>query len=131
LRISSADLKAAIAQSPALHRELLRYAHVFMMQAVYTALANGRNSIEERLARWLLMAQDRVGADRIQLIHEFLSQMLNVRRPGVTIALSRLVNIGLIESARGIITIVDHDGLRELCKYAYGPPEQEYDRLFA
>jgi CRP-like cAMP-binding protein len=130
LRIRATDLRAVIAQSHTIHQALLRYAHVFMLQAVYTALANGRSKIEERLARWLLMAQDRVGESRLDLTHEFLAQMLSVRRPGVTIALSRLERSGLIEAERGAITILDREGLRELCKEAYGAAEAEYERLF-
>jgi Mn-dependent DtxR family transcriptional regulator len=71
-----------------------------------------------------------VGESRLDLTHDFLAQMLSVRRPGVTIALSRLEMSGLIEAERGAITILDRDGLRELCKEAYGPAEAEYERLF-
>jgi len=69
--------------SPALHRHY----YAFVVQTAQTALANGRNKIEQRLARWLLMADDRLDGDEVPLTHEFLSVMLGVRRPGVTTAL--------------------------------------------
>jgi CRP-like cAMP-binding protein len=89
-RISSAKHRRAIEQSPALHRSLLRYCHAFMVQTAQTALANGRSKIEERLARWLLMAHDRLDGDEVPLTQEFLSVMLGMRRPGVTVALNVL-----------------------------------------
>ena len=75
-RMSATDLRGAIAQSARLHHVLLRYAHAFLLQTTSTALANGRSKIEERLARWLLMADDRLDGDSIPLTHEFLSLML-------------------------------------------------------
>jgi CRP-like cAMP-binding protein len=71
------------------------------VQTAYTAMANGRSKIEERLARWLLMALDRVDGDRLSLTHEFLALMLGVRRPGVTVAVNLLENAGLIRASRG------------------------------
>ena len=63
LRISAANLREANDRSISLHRAMLRYAHAFLQQTTTTALANGRSKIEERLARWLLMAHDRVDGD--------------------------------------------------------------------
>jgi len=110
-RISARRLRAAIGQSATLHREFLRYAHQFMIQTARTALANGRSKIEERLARWLLMAHDRIDGDEMLLTHEFLSTMLGVRRAGVTEALSLLQDAGLVRSRRGKIAILDRAGL--------------------
>ena len=81
-RISAANLRSAMDKSPTLQKLLLQYAHVFMMQTAQTALANGRNKMEDRLARWLLMAHDRVGGNDLALTHEFLGIMLGVRRSG-------------------------------------------------
>ena len=77
-----------------LHRAMLRYAHAFLAQTTTTALANGRSKIEERLARWLLMADDRIDGDELPLTHEFLGLMLGTHRPGVTIALQALEKSG-------------------------------------
>ena len=89
-RIGVERLREAMAQSPTLMPILLRFVHVFMVQTASTVLANGRARIPERLARWLLMAGDRVDGDGIALTHEFLATMLGVRRPGVTTALTRI-----------------------------------------
>lgn len=129
-KIKSGDLRKAIAQSTTLHQRFLLYAHAFLLQTGYTAMANGRSKIEDRLARWLLMAHDRVDGDTLQLTHEFLSVMLGVRRPGVTHALNLLERTGLIHAARGAITIIDREGLEESSNGAYGTPEAEFNRIF-
>jgi CRP-like cAMP-binding protein len=128
-RIKSDDLRAAIGKSVTLHRRFLLYGHAFLLQTGYTAMANGRSKIEDRLARWLLMAHDRIDGDTLSLTHEFLSIMLGVRRPGVTHALNLLGRIGLIHASRGTITIVDREGLIESSNGAYGAPEAELNRL--
>jgi CRP-like cAMP-binding protein len=130
LRIPSARLRSAMEQSRTLQKALLLYAHAFNIQASYTAMANGRSKIEERLARWLLMARDRLDSDQLTLTHEFLSLMLGVRRPGVTVALKLLQRAGLIQAARGTITILERKGLEKISNGAYGPPEAEFKRLF-
>jgi len=89
-----------------------RFAHVFSVQASYTALA-AQGKLEERLARWLLMAHDRLGTDSIKLTHEFLALMLGVRRAGVTTALQHLEQDALIDAARGVVTILDRGGLKK------------------
>ena len=128
--IGAQKLRDAIDQSSTLWRCLLRYAHAFSIQANYTALANARGCIGERLARWLLMARDRLDSDEMILTHEFLALMLGVRRAGVSEALQAFENRGLVETARGSVTIKDRDGLEECANGLYGPPEAEYDRLF-
>ena len=129
-RISSAKLRSAIDQSPALHRSLLRYGHAFVIQTAQTALANGRSKIEERLARWLLMAHDRLDSNEVPLTHEFLSIMLGVRRPGVTVALDLLEKQGLIRAKRGAVAVLKRSGLRKISNGAYGAAEAEFQRLF-
>ena len=92
-------------------------------------MVNGRSKMEERLARWVLMAHDRVGQDEIALTHEFLAVMLGVRRPGVTVTLKLLEAAGLIRTRRGIISLVDRQGLEKISEGAYGAAEAEYRRL--
>src|SRR5204862_7882849 len=106
-RMSAPNLRDVIAQSAGLHHVLLRYAHAFLMQTTSTALANGRSKIEERLARWLLMADDSLDDKELPLTHEFLGLMLGTHRPGVTIAVQALEKAGLITTRRSHITIVD------------------------
>ena len=127
-RIASDDLRQVMKTSASLHGVLLRYVQAFMIQATHTAIANGTAKLEERLARWLLMAQDRLDGNELPLIHEFLALMLAVRRPGVTVALRSLEMQGVIKSKRGIIKILDRTGLEEIANSSYGVPEAEYER---
>lgn len=129
--IQAEDLRDAMDQSASLVQALLKYVHVFTVQGNYTALANAHGKLEERLARWLLMAQDRIADDELVLTHEFLALMLGVRRAGVTIALQHLEAKGCISTSRGSITIKDRDGLEESANGFYGVPEAEFERLFA
>jgi CRP-like cAMP-binding protein len=123
LRISAANLRSADEQSPALHRAMLRYAHAFLHQTTTTALANGRSKMEERLARWLLMADDRIDGDELPLTHEFLGLMLGTYRPGVTKAIQVLEEEGLIATRRGTITILKRRALEKRSNGTYAPPE--------
>jgi CRP-like cAMP-binding protein len=92
-----------------------------MIQTTQTALANGRSKIEERLARWLLMADDRTDGNALGLTHEFLATMLGTARPGVTIAVQELERTGLIAHKRGIITILDRKALEKHSNGTYFP----------
>jgi CRP-like cAMP-binding protein len=100
----------------------MKYTDAFLMQTAQTALANGRSKIEERLARWLLMAQDRLESDEIPLTHEFLAIMLGTQRPGVTVALHALERGGLITTRRSAITILDRKALEESSNGTYLAP---------
>ena len=127
LRLSSARLRRALKSSPTLSATLLRYVHAFMMQASQTALANGRARLAERLARWLLMWQDRLRTPHFAVTHEFLALLLGVRRQGVTLALHEIEGRGLIRGTRNLLTILDRKGLQALAGGFYGVPEAEYD----
>src|SRR5690242_17198200 len=96
LRVEAEIFRKLLAQSAGLHTRLLRYAHVFITQIAQTAVANGRAKLEQRLARWILMAHDRTVADVVSLTHEFLAVMLGVRRASVTVALDGFEKRGLI-----------------------------------
>ena len=122
-RMSAARLRELDEQSPAFHRAILRYARAYLAQTTTTALANGRSKTNERLARWLLMADDRLGGEEIHLTHEFLGQMLGTHRPGVTLALQALENAGLIATRRGRITIVNRKALEKSSNGTYVPYE--------
>lgn len=127
--ISSDALRKAMAQSSSLRDVLLLFVQAFSIQMSHTAIANGRGKLEERLARWLLMAHDRSEGDSLQLTQEFLAQMLSVRRAGVTVAIGLLAKTGTIKVSRGAIDIVDRAGLEEESNGTYGVPEKEYARL--
>jgi CRP-like cAMP-binding protein len=129
-RISAGDLRACMEESTTLLPCFLRFAHVFAIQCGYTALANAQGKLEERLARWLLMAQDRMGSENLALTHEFLALMLGTRRASVTIALANFVLKGVVETARGVVTVKDREGLKGCANGLYGAPEAELERLF-
>ena len=128
-RIEVAQLRKFMSARTSLREHLHRYVHAFLTQASQTALANGVGRLEERLARWLLMAHDRLAGDGLALTHEFLSIMLAVRRSGVTVALHILEGKGMIRAERGLITVLDREGLIETANGHYGIPEEEYTRV--
>jgi CRP-like cAMP-binding protein len=128
LRIDAVDLISAAAESSSLKSVLLKYVHVAAIQTGYTALANGAYDIQERLARWLLMCDDRAD-DGVRLTHEFLAIMLSVRRASVTVALQTFEAAGLIRADRGLIVLLDRLKLEEVAGESYGAPEAEYVRL--
>jgi CRP-like cAMP-binding protein len=125
MRIHADKLREAISQSRSLERAFLSFAHAFLNQTSNTALSNGTASLEERLARWLLMANDRLEGDKVPLTHEFLSLMLGVRRAGVTVALHYLEQRGLIRRARRQIAITDREGLKAAANGTYHEPEKK------
>jgi CRP-like cAMP-binding protein len=128
-RLEAQQMKDALNQSPTLRIFLLRFAQAFMLQTASTAMANGLGKVEQRLARWLLMAHDRTEGDELSLTHEFLSLMLGVRRAGVTTALHMLEEQRLISKARKHIVVADRAGLMAFATGLYGRPEAESLRL--
>src|SRR3954468_11425649 len=128
LRIPAQDLRTATRHSPSLHAGFLRYAHALMVQTAQTAYANAGFTMEARLARWVLMTDDRLEREDLPLTHEFLAMMLGVQRPGVTLAIQALEGGGLLRAKRGGITVLDRTGLEALAKDAYGLAEAEYAR---
>lgn len=129
LRIGAAALRAEMDRSAALRGVLLHYALAFHAQVTLTAACNARHPIEHRLARCLLIAHDRTGADEFPMTYEFLSMMLGVRRPGVTIAAGMLQKAGLIRYGRGRMTVVDRPGLEAASCECYHTVRHEFARL--
>jgi CRP-like cAMP-binding protein len=123
------QLRKAMRASDSLRALLLKYVQTFMVQTTHTAIANARAHIDRRLARWILMAQDRTGNKILPLTHEFLALMLGVRRPGVTETLQSLKRQKLIETGRNQIVVLNRNGLEKMAGYSYGVPEKEYRRL--
>jgi CRP-like cAMP-binding protein len=126
LRIPAQDLRTALRQSSSLQAGFLRYAYALMVQTAQTAYANAGFTIEARLARWILMTDDRLEGDELPLTHDFLSMMLGVHRPGVTLAVQSLEGNRMIRAARGRLTVLDRSGLEAVAGTAYGVPEAEY-----
>ena len=130
-RMPATALMQAVAATPEIAALLLLYVQAFMIQVAQTALANACYTIEQRLARWLLMAHDLADEDDLALTHEFLSIMLGVRRTGVTLALHRLEGERMIRARRGVVRILDRKQLENTAAGSYGSAEAEYDRLFS
>ncbi|UYV18322.1 Crp/Fnr family transcriptional regulator [Halomonas qaidamensis] len=117
LRINAASFQQLLLNAPVLHQRLKRYLYVVISQLANSAACIHFHRIEERLARWLLMTQDRAKSDSLQLTHEFLAMMLGVRRAGITLAAIALQTRGLIRYHRGEIIIIDRSGLiKAACK---------------
>lgn len=110
---------------------LLRYTQALITQISQTAVCNRLHSMEQRLCRWLLMTHDRVQSADLQMTQEFISNMLGVRREGVTHAAHRLQEIGLISYVRGHIQILNREGLESSVCECYRVVKDEQDRLFA
>ena len=113
LRMASAPFRVEFDRNPALQQALYRYTYALMAQISQTAACNRFHDAGERLARWLLMTRERVGADEFSLTQEFLAHMLGLRRVGVTEAASELKRRKLITYTRGRMQILDVAGLKK------------------
>jgi CRP-like cAMP-binding protein len=108
---------------------LLRYTQAFLDQITQTAACSRHHLVKQRLATWLLMLCDRTSADQLPMTHEFLARMLGVGRPSVTLTIDALQKARLIYHSRGIVTIVDRQGLEEAACECYQLMREDYDRL--
>jgi CRP-like cAMP-binding protein len=113
---------------PAFRRVLMRYSMALLNQVAQNASCNRLHEVQERCARWLLQTHDRVDGDSFALTQEFLGQMLGVHRPTVSIAAGMLQRAGVIRYERGIITILDRDGLEAASCNCYRFIVREYER---
>ena len=129
LRMDAAALRDVMEASAAFRALLLRYTLAFQAQVTMTAACNARHAIEQRLARWLLTAHDRAGADEFPMTHEFMAMMLGVRRPGVSLAAGVLQKAGLIRYARGRMEVTDRPGLEAASCGCYHTDRREFARL--
>ena len=109
-----------IRQCPGLERHLHRFGQKLAMQTTQIAACNRLHEVEERLARWILMSQDRILSDKLPLTQEFLGQMLGVRRASVTVSAGILQKAGLIFHTRGSVTILDRPRLEDAACDCYG-----------
>jgi CRP-like cAMP-binding protein len=119
-RMDADALRAVLPKCPTLQRQLTRYAQLLAAQVTQTAACNRLHEVNERLGRWLLMTQDRVGSEHLPLTQEFLAQMLGTRRSSVTVAAGTLQKAGLIGYTRGNVTIHDRRKLEETACDCYG-----------
>ncbi|MGI4830612.1 MAG: Crp/Fnr family transcriptional regulator [Janthinobacterium lividum] len=129
LRMSVADLRAETADGGPLSRILLRFANAHLVQVGQGAACNQLHSVRQRCARWLLMTHDRVGRDEFALTHEFMCQMLGVRRATVTEIAGALQHEGIIRNHRGRFTIVDRSALETVTCECYWVIRQEFQQM--
>jgi CRP-like cAMP-binding protein len=128
-RMSAAALVAELKPDRLLPRLLNRYHAAFNTQIMQGMACNGLHSVVQRCCRWLLTTQDRLGSRELNITHEFLAQMLGVRRASVTEVLRPLQNDGLIRASRGKVVILDSKRLADASCECYGVIRSEYQRL--
>ena len=118
-RIKADKMKDVLRQCPLLEKALNRYAQTLAVQSTQVAACNRLHEVEERLSRWLLMCQDRIGGEDIPLTQDFLAHMLGTRRASVTVAAGILQKAGLITYNRGKVHIVNRENLKDAACECY------------
>jgi CRP-like cAMP-binding protein len=130
VRMTTAAFKKEFRQNLEFRALVLRFSQTQFVQVAQTAACNTLHPIVQRLARWLLMAQDRRQSDTLELTHDFLATMLGVQRAGVTIAAGSLQKAGLIKYRRGKVTILRRQELEAAACECYATVKAEATRLF-
>jgi len=131
LRMERDILRDEISQDTPLRRLLFLYERALFRQVMQSVACNGLHSLLQRCCRWLLTTRDRSDSDEFVMTHEFLAEMLGVRRSSVSEVLETLQKKGLIHYQRGIIQILNRKGLENLVCECYRSVKAEFDRLFA
>jgi CRP-like cAMP-binding protein len=129
-RIGAEPLRRMIRQSPEAERLFYRYAQTMFDQLAQWVACNRLHALEARCARWLLMTADRAGGDSFTLTHEFLSYMLGVHRPAVSLVASELSERGLLRYRRGAVSIIDRAGLEAAACDCYAIARRSMEQLF-
>ncbi|MHB8527829.1 MAG: Crp/Fnr family transcriptional regulator [Candidatus Acidiferrales bacterium] len=127
-RVSAKDLSAALRECPTLARSLQRFSQELALQSEHVATCNRLHVIDERLVRWLLMSQDRLGGSQVPLTQTFLAYMLGTRRASVTVAAGILQKAGLISYSRGSLKIENRAGLEDAACECYETLTQQTER---
>jgi CRP-like cAMP-binding protein len=129
LQMETNAFRRALDEEPLFRNLLLRYSEAAHAQTTQTAACNGRHALEQRLARWLLMAQDRIDGNDLPVTQEFLGLMLCVYRPSITVVASTLQRAGIIRYGRGHITVLDRSALEATSCDCYMAVKRRFDRL--
>jgi CRP-like cAMP-binding protein len=130
LKINASMMKDEFTRGGRFHNLCLRYTQALITQISQTAVCNRLHSVDQQLCRWLLLSHDRLPSDRLVMTQDLISNMLGVRREGVTHAAKRLQAAGYISYVRGDMTILDRKGLESGVCECYHVVRAEYDRLF-
>ncbi|MDI1240288.1 MAG: Crp/Fnr family transcriptional regulator [bacterium] len=130
-RMKAKDLLDEFTLGGVFHNLLLRYTQALITQISQTAVCNRLHSVEQQLGRWLLLSHDRLNTDTLVMTHDLISNMLGVRREGVTMAARKLAERKLIKNVRGSITILDRQGLEQAACECYQVVNNEYNRLLS
>jgi len=128
-QIATRDLIGEFRRNGVLNRMILRFVHSMFTQVAQTAACNRLHTLDQRLARWLLMSHDRSDRNGFPLTQEFLSRMLGVRRAGVSVSANSLRQNGLIDYHRGNIRIVDREGLEAASCECYQIVKEDYEQI--
>ncbi|HWX35832.1 MAG TPA: Crp/Fnr family transcriptional regulator [Steroidobacteraceae bacterium] len=128
-RLIAKRLKLEFNKHGQLQLLLLRYTQALITQMAQTAVCNRHHSVDQQLCRWLLLSLDRLPSNQLTMTQELISNMLGVRREGVTAAAAKLQKVGVIRYSRGKITVLDRPKLEELCCECYAVVKKETDRL--
>ena len=128
-RMKAKDLKEEFTRGGPFQRLLLRYTQALIAQISQTAVCNRLHTVEQQLCRWLLLSHDRLDSNKLVMTHDLISNMLGVRREGVTLAAKKLVARKLIKSVRGTMTVTDRPGLENTVCECYEVVNAEYNRL--
>jgi len=129
LRMAVRDFQHEMEASPSFRSIILRYNEALQAQIMQTAACNGRHDLEQRFARWLLMAHDRAESEELPLTQEFMAMMLGVRRPSITVTAGILQRAGLIRYAGGRVTLVDRASLEAASCECYDAVKRRYATL--
>jgi CRP-like cAMP-binding protein len=129
VRMRADAFRAEIGRNGALAAVVQRYANAFLVMLTQNIACNSQHTIEERCARWLLLTHERIGRDEFVLTQELLSQMLGVRRAGVSLVMQTLQKAGYIHYSRGVITIIDRSGLESVACQCYRVIAAAYQNL--
>ena len=130
-KIKAQDLKTEFGRGGEMQKMLLRYTQALMTQISQTAVCNRLHSLEQQLCRWILLSHDRLNSDKLVMTHDLISNMLGVRREGVTLAAQKLAEKGLIINTRGTIILIDRQGLENAVCECYKVVNDEYNRLLS
>ncbi len=130
-KIKAQDLKTEFGRGGTFQTMLLRYTQALMTQISQTAVCNRLHSVEQQLCRWLLLSHDRLNSDKLIMTHDLISNMLGVRREGITLAAQKIAEKGLITNTRGTIMLIDRQGLENAVCECYQVVSDEYNRLLS